>query len=72
MTLTQNMKPQLGFHGVTVTECNTDIAQYCVDFYQGDYNYIKIRDALHHNGFTIVTTEYDDGGELVIYFVNHA
>lgn len=62
-------KPTFDLHGVSVIACYTDKSEYCVDFYQSDHNYIKIRNQLKRNGFTITDTEYAEGGELMTYFV---
>lgn len=62
-------KPTFDRHGVSVIPCQTNNADYCVDFYQSDHNYITIRDELKRNGFTITDTTYAEGGELMTYFV---
>lgn len=59
---------QIDIHGINVRECPTDYGEYVFHFYPRDHDRHKVKQEIPDN-YTIVHREYDEGGELVTWFL---
>lgn len=55
---------------VATSENQTNHSDYWFDFYTVEHREHEMRRRVAENGFTVVDTEYAEGGELATYYAN--
>lgn len=59
---------QININGITAQNCETDYGDYFLYFYPRDHDRHKVKQEIPNN-YKIIHKEYDEGGELVTWFL---
>jgi hypothetical protein len=64
------MSMNIEIEGVSAQKCYTGIAEYVIFFYPRDHSRQDVNSEIKQNGYTIVKEEYQEGGELLSWYVS--
>jgi hypothetical protein len=60
---------RINITGATIEECNTDVAEWIIDFYSREVERHQIKNWIRMNGYSIVEKEIHENGEFVSLYV---